>query len=200
MNQQPPGRLLRSFERYLRATNRSEWTVGNYLENLHQVEVFLQPRGMRLRDATRADLEEFLADLLKACEGKGFEARRDTALIMLLLDTGTRRDELMSRTLADLDQNLDVLLVLGKGRRERACPTGTRPRWRWTAICGSVSATRTRTCPGCGWGYGAGSPRGAWSACSSVAVGRLGWLACIPTSSAMPSLTSGLPRAVPRWT
>ena len=43
MNQQPPDRLLRSFERYLRATNRSERTVGNYLENLHQVEAFLQP-------------------------------------------------------------------------------------------------------------------------------------------------------------
>ncbi|HJW61601.1 MAG TPA: site-specific integrase, partial [Actinomycetota bacterium] len=61
---------------------------------------------------------------LKACEGKGFEARRDTALIMLLLDTGARRDELMSRMLGDLDQDLDVLLVLGKGRRERALPFG----------------------------------------------------------------------------
>ena len=111
-------------ERYLRATNRSEWTVGNYLENLHQVETFLHPRGVRPRDATRADLEDFIADLLKACEGKGFEARRDTALIMLLLDTGARRDELMSRTLTDLDQDLDVLLVLGKGRRERALPYG----------------------------------------------------------------------------
>ena len=39
---------------------------------------------------------------------------------MLLLDTGARRDELMSRMLTDLDQDLDVLLVLGKGRRERA--------------------------------------------------------------------------------
>ena len=64
MNHQPPDRLLRSFERYLRATNRSERTVGNYLENLHQVEAFLRPRGVRLRDATRADLEDFLADLL----------------------------------------------------------------------------------------------------------------------------------------
>jgi integrase/recombinase XerC len=64
MNQQPPDQLLRSFERYLRATNRSERTVGNYQESLHQVEAFLHPRGVRLRDATRADLEEFLADLL----------------------------------------------------------------------------------------------------------------------------------------
>ena len=65
-----------------------------------------------------------LRRLLKACDGKGFDARRDTALIMLLLDTGARRDELMSRTLIDLDQDLDVLLVLGKGRRERALPYG----------------------------------------------------------------------------
>jgi site-specific recombinase XerD len=64
MNQQPPDRLLRSFERYLRATNRSERTVGNYLESLHQVEAFLRPRGVRLRNSTHADLEELLADLL----------------------------------------------------------------------------------------------------------------------------------------
>jgi hypothetical protein len=38
--------------------------VRNYLENLHQVEAFLRPRGVRPRDATRADLEDFLADLL----------------------------------------------------------------------------------------------------------------------------------------
>jgi site-specific recombinase XerD len=257
MNQRPPDRLLRSFERYLRATNRSERTVGNYLENLHQVEAFLRPRGVRLRDATRADLEDFLADLLarrsaataatrykvlrvlyrwleeeedvpnpmdkmrppiqpeqpvpvippdglrrllKACDGKGFEARRDTALIMLLLDTGARRDELMSRMVSDLDQDLDVLLVLGKGRRERALPYGTRPHSRWTATCGSANATRTPTCPGCGSGFAAGSPRGAWSACSNAAVGRPGYRACTPTSSATPSPTSGLPRAAPKST
>lgn len=45
---------------------------------------------------------------------------------MLLLDTGARRDELMSRKLTDLDLELDVLLVLGKGRRERALPFGRK--------------------------------------------------------------------------
>src|SRR6266508_2232451 len=64
MSQYPPDPLLRSFERYLRAANRSERTVGNYLESLHQAEAFLRPRGVRLREATRADLEDFLADLL----------------------------------------------------------------------------------------------------------------------------------------
>jgi site-specific recombinase XerD len=68
--------------------------------------------------------DDGLRRLLRACDGKDFEARRDTALLMLLLDTGARRDELMSRTLTDLDLDLDVLLVLGKGRRERALPFG----------------------------------------------------------------------------
>ena len=257
MNQQPPDRLLRSFERYLRATNRSERTVGNYLENLHQVEAFLRPRGVRLRDATRADLEDFLADLLarrsaataatrykvlrvlyrwleeeenvpnpmakmrpplipeqpvpvippdglrrllKACDGKGFDARRDTALIMLLLDTGARRDELMSRMLGDLDQDLDVLLVLGKGRRERALPYGHKTALALDRYLRVRERHKDAHLPWLWLGYGAGSPRGAWSACSNVEAERPGCLACTLTSSATPSLTSGLPRAAPRST
>jgi site-specific recombinase XerD len=58
-----PSRLVRSFERHLRAENRSERTVENYPESLHQAEVFLRSRGRRLEDATKADLED-LADLL----------------------------------------------------------------------------------------------------------------------------------------
>jgi site-specific recombinase XerD len=176
-----PGSLLRSFERHLRAQNRSDRTVGNYLESARRVEVFLEGRGKRLEEATQADLEDFLGDILRrrsantaatrykvmrvlyrwleeeeelpnpiarmkppiipehpvpivpddglrrllsACAGKGFEARRDTAIIMLLLDTGARRAELADLPLAHVDLNLDVLLVLGKGRRERALPFG----------------------------------------------------------------------------
>jgi site-specific recombinase XerD len=175
------GSLLRSFERHLRAQNRSERTVGNYLESARRVEVFLEGRGKRLEEATQADLEDFLGDILRrrsantaatrykvmrvlyrwleeeeelpnpmarmkppiipeqpvpivpedglrrllaACAGRGFEARRDTAIIMLLLDTGARRAELADLQLAHVDLNLDVLLVLGKGRRERALPFG----------------------------------------------------------------------------
>ena len=175
------GSLLRSFERHLRAQNRSERTVDNYLENARRVEVFLEGRGKRLEEATQADLEDFLGDILRrrsantaatrykvmrvlyrwleeeeelpnpmarmkppiipeqpvpivpedglrrllaACAGRGFDARRDTAIIMLLLDTGARRAELADLQIAHVDLNLDVLLVLGKGRRERALPFG----------------------------------------------------------------------------
>ncbi len=174
--------LVRSFERHLRAQNRSERTVATYLVGLRQADAFLRARGTTIEAATRADLEAFMSDLLsrrapstaatyykvlkllyawlaeeaeipadpmrrmkppivpdkpvplvpedglmrlfRACAGTSFEARRDTALIMLLLDTGARRDEMAGLKLADVDLELDVLLVLGKGRGERSLPFG----------------------------------------------------------------------------
>jgi site-specific recombinase XerD len=56
--------LLRSFERHLRAANRSERTIASYLESLRQAEAFLAARSKGLADARRADLEAFLGDLL----------------------------------------------------------------------------------------------------------------------------------------
>ncbi len=67
-----------------------------------------------------------LTRLLKACDGKEFADRRDAALIRLLLDTGMRRAELAGLTVADLDFDYNVALVLGKGRRPRSCPFGSR--------------------------------------------------------------------------
>jgi site-specific recombinase XerD len=182
MDPSAPSPLLRSFERHLRAENRSDQTVATYLIGLRQAEAFLAARGTTLAAAGRADLEAYLGDLLTrraaataatyykvlkllyqwlededelaaspmakmrppivpdqpvpvipddglrrllaACAGKGFEARRDAAMIMLLLDTGARRAELVDLKLAHVDLDLDVLLVLGKGRRERALPFG----------------------------------------------------------------------------
>ena len=176
--------LLRSFERHLRAANRSERTIASYLDSLRQAEAFLAGRGRTLVDARREDLEAFLGELLQrrapetvatryrrlrvlyrwleeedeitanpmakmkppiipeqpvpvvpedglrrllaTCAGKRFEDRRDTALILLLVDVGPRRAELMGLTVADVDFDLDVLLVLGKGRRERALPFGRK--------------------------------------------------------------------------
>jgi site-specific recombinase XerD len=175
--------FVRSFERHLRALNRSERTIETYLISLRQAEGFLRAHGTTLEAATRADLEAFMADVLargrapstaatyhkvlkllyawlveeeeipadpmrrmkrpivpdkqvpivptdglkrlfRACAGNTFEARRDTALLMLLLDTGARRDEMAGLKLTDVDLELDVLLVLGKGRRERTLPFG----------------------------------------------------------------------------
>jgi len=179
-----PLSLVRSFERHLRARNRSPATIAYYLDSVRQAEAFLASRGRSLADARRADLEAFFADLLgrraagtvatrykvlrvlyrwleeegdivvnpmarmkppivpdqpvpvvpddglrrllAVCAGRDFEARRDTAIVMLLLDTGARRGELAGLEVAHVDFDLEVAVVVGKGRRERALPFGRR--------------------------------------------------------------------------
>jgi site-specific recombinase XerD len=67
-----------------------------------------------------------LRRLLKACEGRDFTARRDTAIIRLLIDTGLRRSECVGITLDDLDLDDQVVMVVGKGRRPRVVPFGRK--------------------------------------------------------------------------
>jgi site-specific recombinase XerC len=57
---------------------------------------------------------------------QGLEARRDTALIMLLLDSGGRLAEIAEMHVVDVDFDLGVAMVLGKGWRERALPFGQK--------------------------------------------------------------------------
>ena len=70
--------------------------------------------------------DDQLTKLLKACGGTTFDDRRDAAMIRLLLDTGMRRAELAGMKMEDIDFDHDVVLVLGKGRRPRACPFGSK--------------------------------------------------------------------------
>src|SRR5919107_1195042 len=113
MDPAAPNPLLRSFERHLRAENRSDQTVATYLIALRQAEAFLAgnrgttlaaaggekgrprpPRRPKVGPRIVPDQpvpvipDDGLRRLLAACAGKGFEDRRDTAMIMLLLDTG----------------------------------------------------------------------------------------------------------------
>jgi site-specific recombinase XerD len=69
---------------------------------------------------------EHLARLLKTCEGRDFTSRRDTAIILLLVDTGMRRAECVGMTLEDVDLDQRIVWVLGKGRRPRALPIGRK--------------------------------------------------------------------------
>jgi site-specific recombinase XerD len=64
--------------------------------------------------------------LLKACAGKTFDDRRDTAIIMLFLDSGMRLAEMAGLSLEDIDFTDNVAIVLGKGRRHRAAPFGNK--------------------------------------------------------------------------
>jgi site-specific recombinase XerD len=64
MDPAAPTSLLRSFERHLRAENRSDQTVATYLIGARQAEAFLADRGTSVAAASRADLEAFLGDPL----------------------------------------------------------------------------------------------------------------------------------------
>jgi site-specific recombinase XerD len=70
--------------------------------------------------------EETVRTLLRACGGKGFADRRDTALIRLLIDTGARRSEIVGLTVDSVDLRDKVATVLGKGRRPRIITFGSR--------------------------------------------------------------------------
>jgi integrase len=68
--------------------------------------------------------DEELAALIKACDGKRFVDRRDEAIVRLFIDTGMRLGELSWLTVDDIDLDLEVAVVIGKGRRLRSVPFG----------------------------------------------------------------------------
>src|ERR671931_336317 len=67
-----------------------------------------------------------LRRLLAACAGKDFVSRRDMAIIMLLLDSGARRSELLGLRVTDVNFEYDVIQVFGKGGRQRVVPFGRK--------------------------------------------------------------------------
>ncbi len=52
--------------------------------------------------------------MLRVCEGRAFEARRDTALIRFLLDTGCRVGEMVARSVDSWDRRQDLVTFTGK--------------------------------------------------------------------------------------
>ena len=73
-----------------------------------------------------------LAALLDVTSGRGFEERRDHAMLRLFIDTGARLSEIACLVLdrgddpSDIDSDSRQIRVLGKGRRERVVPYGAK--------------------------------------------------------------------------
>jgi len=178
--------LIPSFERSLRAQNKSPRTIQTYVDDARRLLAFLESAGMptAVDRLTREHVEAFIADqldkhkpstaavrfrslqqlfkwlveereiasspmanmkvptvpeqpvpvipdedlrkLLKACDGAGFEERRDTALLRVMLETGVRLSELAGIKVDDVDFGFEVLAVMGKGGRGRAVPFGPK--------------------------------------------------------------------------
>jgi site-specific recombinase XerD len=70
--------------------------------------------------------DDELGRLLKSAAGVTFENRRDTAMMRLLLDTGMRASELVGLSVEDVDLNLGVARVKGKGGHVRVVPFGPK--------------------------------------------------------------------------
>jgi len=80
----------------------------------------------RLPEAPPPVLREAeLRELFAVCErDRSFAGRRDEAIIRTLADTGIRRSELLGIRVADLDLEIGVLRVTGKGSRTREVAIG----------------------------------------------------------------------------
>jgi site-specific recombinase XerC len=61
--------------------------------------------------------EDELKRLLAAADGKDFQARRDSAILRLLIDSGMRLGEITGLRVGDLDKEVQVAIVVGKGSR-----------------------------------------------------------------------------------
>jgi integrase len=70
--------------------------------------------------------DDQLRALLASCQGRRMVDRRDTALFRLLIDTGGRLEEIASLKVGDVDLDAQVCHVVGKGRRPRTLPFGSR--------------------------------------------------------------------------
>ncbi len=88
------------------------------MANMKRPQVPEEPPPVLTHDQLKA--------LLKTCAGAGFEDRRDTALIRLFIDAGLRLAELTGLKVDDIDFDMQVAVVLGKGRRPRECPFGAK--------------------------------------------------------------------------
>lgn len=111
-------RVLRTFFRWLVAE-------GDLAESPMKRLQAPQVRGDPLDPVPLPDV----AAMLKACEGRGLLALRDTALLLALLDTAARATELLSADGGDLDVQAGVLMLrVTKNGKARAAFLGARAR------------------------------------------------------------------------
>ncbi len=124
----------------LRDLGRAPATVNNRFRSLQSFWKFLREEGeitdSPMRNMTAPSVPEQpvavlthddLRALLATCADHSvFENLRDEAIIRLFFDTGIRRGELLGLRVDDLDFDLDVIVVMGKGGRARSCPFGAK--------------------------------------------------------------------------
>jgi integrase/recombinase XerC len=142
-------------------------------------------------DVVRA---EQLARLPRTCEGRDFASRRDTAIILLLVDTGMRRAECAGMTLDDVDLDLRIVWVLGKGRRPRALPIGRKTAQALDRYVRAREGHRLAQLAQLWVGRDGPMTRPVSTRWWMIGPGSLGCRPCLRISSGMPSRPAGWPR------
>ncbi len=66
--------------------------------------------------------------LLDACDRKTPKGSRDYALVLTLLDTGLRASELIGLHVGDVDMRSGLIVVMGKGQKQRQVIAGSKAR------------------------------------------------------------------------
>lgn len=69
--------------------------------------------------------EQEMEQLFLTCTGEDKKSLRDRAILEMLYATGIRVSELISIQLNDIDDDLGIVMVMGKGRKERYVPFGS---------------------------------------------------------------------------
>ena len=148
---------LRLYLSHLKAQGLSARTASRRLSTLRQFHQFLFGEGLRPDDPTAAldsprlgrPLPKYLSEaevgaLLGAARAmEGPEGARATALLEILYAAGLRVSELVSLPLAALARDPRVLVVRGKGNKERMVPLGGPAR----AAAAAWIAARPATLP-----------------------------------------------------
>jgi len=106
---------LRSFFGWLVDEGELEHSPMDRVKPPHQTE---RPPEVLTDDEVRA--------LLRACDGRNFEQRRDAAIVRLLFDSGMRVGELVAMRIGGLSVATGTARVEGKGRRHRDAVFGDK--------------------------------------------------------------------------
>lgn len=134
---EPDDELVAGFIGELRAVGLADSTVSRKMAAVRGLHRFLTREDMRATDPT-ALLESprrpdpfpkalTVEEAISLMEAPGYEtvaARRDSALLEFLYATGARVSESVGLDLGDLDLTDRVVLVTGKGDKQRLVPLG----------------------------------------------------------------------------
>ncbi len=132
------GRSLRAFVADQSATGLAASSIARLIASLRSFGNFLarterlsyNPAGMLRPPKQSRPLPLYLESseidaLLSAPQGDGFIAVRDRAILEMLYSTGMRVGELVSLNDSSIDRLSGLVVVRGKGRKERLAPLGS---------------------------------------------------------------------------